>query len=117
MGRIPQILDSQNASSDQAAVSAPADAPGRSKAPGAAPREGDSSTRRVNLTKEAINSATLEPTIYAVDLDEAHVDADAAKVVRRLVRHGYEAYLVGGGVRDLLIGKAPKDFDVATSAR
>jgi poly(A) polymerase len=39
------------------------------------------------------------------------------KVCRRLVRHGYEAYLVGGGVRDLLLGHKPKDFDVATSAR
>jgi poly(A) polymerase len=37
--------------------------------------------------------------------------------VRRLVRQGYEAYLVGGCVRDLLVGKSPKDFDVATSAR
>jgi len=34
----------------------------------------------------------------------------------RLVRHGYKAYLVGGGVRDLLLGKKPKDFDIATDA-
>ena len=59
----------------------------------------------------------LEPEVYAVDLDEDLIDADAAKVVRRLTRHGYEAYLVGGGVRDLLVGRRPKDFDVATSAR
>ncbi len=39
------------------------------------------------------------------------------KVLRRLVRHGHEAYLVGGGVRDLLLDRRPKDFDVATSAR
>ena len=58
-----------------------------------------------------------EPEVYAVDLDEELIDADAAKVVRRLTRHGYEAYLVGGGVRDLLVGRRPKDFDVATSAR
>ena len=39
------------------------------------------------------------------------------KVLRRLVRHDYEAYLVGGCVRDLLLDRRPKDFDVATSAR
>ena len=44
------------------------------------------------------------------------IDGDAAKVVRRLMRHGFEAYLVGGCVRDLLLGREPKDFDVATSA-
>jgi poly(A) polymerase len=38
-------------------------------------------------------------------------------VVRRLTRAGHEAYLVGGCVRDLLLDRAPKDFDVATSAR
>ena len=44
------------------------------------------------------------------------IDADAAKVVRRLARHRHKAYLVGGCVRDLLLGRTPKDFDVATSA-
>lgn len=54
---------------------------------------------------------------HGVPLDETSIDADVARVVRRLVRAGYEAYLVGGCVRDLLLGKQPKDFDVATSAR
>ncbi|HVK76682.1 MAG TPA: polynucleotide adenylyltransferase PcnB [Kofleriaceae bacterium] len=49
-------------------------------------------------------------------LDRAQIDADADRVVRRLARHGFKAYLVGGCVRDLLVGKKPKDFDVATSA-
>ena len=44
------------------------------------------------------------------------IDPDAEKVVRRLSRHGHRAYLVGGCVRDLLLGRTPKDFDVATSA-
>ena len=44
------------------------------------------------------------------------IDIDALKVVRRLQRFGYEAYLVGGCVRDLLLDREPKDFDVATSA-
>jgi len=38
-------------------------------------------------------------------------------VLYRLKESGYEAYLVGGGVRDLLLGREPKDFDVATNAR
>ena len=50
-------------------------------------------------------------------LDEASIDPDAAKVVRRLERHGFQAYLVGGCIRDLLLGGRPKDFDIATSAR
>ena len=45
------------------------------------------------------------------------IDPDAIKVIRRLNTHGYTAYLVGGGIRDLLLGIKPKDFDVATSAR
>jgi poly(A) polymerase len=49
-------------------------------------------------------------------IKEESIDADAAKVIRRLVRNGFEAYLVGGCVRDLLVGRKPKDFDVATSA-
>ena len=44
------------------------------------------------------------------------IDQDAAKVVRRLRRYNFEGYLVGGCVRDLLLGRKPKDFDVATSA-
>src|SRR6478672_7065650 len=57
------------------------------------------------------------PTVHQIELDEDRIDQDAAKVVRRLVRGGYEAYLVGGCVRDLLLGRRPKDFDVCTSAR
>jgi poly(A) polymerase len=49
-------------------------------------------------------------------LDRARIDPDAERVVRRLSRAGHKAYLVGGCVRDLLLGRRPKDFDVATSA-
>ena len=44
------------------------------------------------------------------------IDEEALKVLYRLYRHGFLAYLVGGSVRDLLLGKVPKDFDVATNA-
>jgi len=44
------------------------------------------------------------------------IDHDALKVMYRLIRAGYKAFLVGGGVRDLLLSKRPKDFDIGTSA-
>ncbi len=44
------------------------------------------------------------------------IDADALRVLYRLHNHGYRAYLVGGGVRDLLLGRRPKDFDIGTDA-
>ena len=44
------------------------------------------------------------------------VDEEALKVLYRLHRHGFLSCLVGGSVRDLLLGKVPKDFDVATNA-
>ncbi len=53
-----------------------------------------------------------EHTISRADISE-----NALKVLYRLRKAGYQAYLVGGGVRDLLLGREPKDFDVATDAR
>ncbi|MFL5320831.1 MAG: polynucleotide adenylyltransferase PcnB [Myxococcaceae bacterium] len=50
------------------------------------------------------------------EIDPLKLDPDAVKVVHRLRAHDYEAYLVGGCVRDLLVGLKPKDFDIATSA-
>ncbi len=49
-------------------------------------------------------------------INPALVDERAAGVVRTLKEAGYEAYIVGGAVRDLLLGLKPKDFDVATNA-
>jgi poly(A) polymerase len=49
-------------------------------------------------------------------LSRKDVDREALKVLYRLKDHGYIAYLVGGGVRDILIGKRPKDFDIGTNA-
>ena len=54
------------------------------------------------------------PRTSPIPIDK--IDPDAQKVVRRLARAGFEAYFVGGCVRDLLIGRRPKDFDIATSA-
>jgi poly(A) polymerase len=44
------------------------------------------------------------------------IDPDALKVLYRLHQNGYVAFLVGGSVRDLLLGRRPKDFDIGTSA-
>ncbi|MDG4475574.1 poly(A) polymerase [Thiovibrio frasassiensis] len=45
------------------------------------------------------------------------IDREALKVMHRLRDAGYSAYLVGGAVRDLYLGKKPKDFDISTNAR
>ncbi|MEW6388374.1 MAG: poly(A) polymerase [Thermodesulfobacteriota bacterium] len=50
-------------------------------------------------------------------LSRKDVTVEALKVLYRLHHTGYKAYLVGGSVRDLLLGKRPKDFDIATDAR
>lgn len=45
------------------------------------------------------------------------IDRDALYVLKKLNSAGFSSYLVGGGVRDLFLGKAPKDFDIGTDAR
>ena len=49
-------------------------------------------------------------------ISRKNIDKDAIRVMHRLNKHGHEAYLVGGAVRDLYIGKVPKDYDIATDA-
>lgn len=49
-------------------------------------------------------------------ISRGQIDPDALKVLYRLNQHEYIAYLVGGSVRDLLLGRHPKDFDIGTSA-
>ena len=48
----------------------------------------------------------------SVTLPAEFLDRDAVSIVARLQREGYTAYLVGGCVRDLLLGGEPKDFDI-----
>jgi poly(A) polymerase len=50
------------------------------------------------------------------NIDNSQISADALYVVEKLQEHGYDAYIVGGGIRDLLLGKQPKDFDIVTRA-
>src|SRR5579872_5949074 len=49
-------------------------------------------------------------------ISRAMIDPDALKVLYRLRQADHVAYLVGGSVRDLLLGRRPKDFDIGTSA-
>jgi poly(A) polymerase len=49
-------------------------------------------------------------------ISRSAIDPDALKVLYRLKNSGYKAYLVGGSVRDLLLGRTPKDFDIGTDA-
>lgn len=57
--------------------------------------------------------------IYTLEehgIDPRRIDADARRIIERLRRAGFRAYIVGGAVRDLLTGIEPKDFDIATDA-
>jgi poly(A) polymerase len=60
-----------------------------------------------------------EPVVLAREahsISRKQIDPDALKVLYRLHHSHYTAYLVGGSVRDLLLGRRPKDFDIGTSA-
>jgi len=64
-------------------------------------------------------SSMAEPRVVPREehtLSRRDVDPDALKVLYRLRQFNHTAYLVGGSVRDLLIGRRPKDFDIGTSA-
>lgn len=50
-------------------------------------------------------------------ISKIQIDPDARKICTRLKAQGHQAYIVGGAIRDLLIGRSPKDFDIATDAR
>ncbi len=73
-----------------------------------------------NKTETPNVITTLEqPIILSRDqhpVSRKLLSPSALKVLYRLNKGGYEAYLVGGGVRDILLGLKPKDFDIATNA-
>lgn len=74
---------------------------------------------KLGKSKTAPHQPPQEPIILPRDkhpISRKNIDPDALKVLYRLHRHGYKSYLVGGSVRDLLLGKKPKDFDVGTDA-
>ena len=63
---------------------------------------------------KTIKKTIIRQNEHSIARDD--ISKNALKVLYRLKDAGYQAYLVGGGVRDLLLGKKPKDFDVATDA-
>jgi len=70
-------------------------------------------------TQQLTTDSPTEPVILPRaehNISRKQIDENSLKVLYRLRRHGYKAYLVGGGVRDLLLGRTPKDFDVGTDA-
>lgn len=81
----------------------------------------------LNFFKKIINSARNDAgalvaaqfKIYSRaehNISRSQISENALKVLYRLQKEGFDAYLVGGCVRDLLLGREPKDFDVVTNA-
>ena len=71
------------------------------------------------LKSAGVASTITQPTIIPRSehgISDADISGGALKVLQTLTDAGHSAYLVGGGVRDLLLGLKPKDFDVATGA-
>ena len=74
---------------------------------------------RIRYTKDHKGRFIKQAVVYTPDehhIDPNKIDVEAIKVARRLESSGHSAYVVGGAVRDLLRGKRPKDFDIATDA-
>lgn len=66
-----------------------------------------------------IDTRSVQPiTISRPDhtISRANISSSALKVLYRLKEAGFQSFLVGGGVRDLLLGREPKDFDISTNA-
>jgi poly(A) polymerase len=77
------------------------------------------STHEVVPPDATTDAGQVRVAVYEADqhsIRRSAIDDDARKVVYRLQRAGFKAYIVGGGVRDILLGKTPKDFDISTDA-
>lgn len=74
---------------------------------------------RIRYNSNSIGKQEKQALVYTGkehSIQPVKIDIEVRKIIQVLNTEGYEAYLVGGAVRDLLIGKVPKDFDIATSA-
>ncbi len=63
----------------------------------------------------AVPARIISASEHRITVDQ--IDRDALFILKRLGEAGFASYLVGGGVRDLYLGKKPKDFDISTEAR
>ena len=72
--------------------------------------------RLLGKRADAVLGKRVEVTAAEHGIDQSLLDERAVRVVRTLQDAGHQAYIVGGAVRDLLVGQRPKDFDVATDA-
>lgn len=73
----------------------------------------------IRYTKAADGKSVPQAEVYTKDehrISLDSIDPDALFICRKLRQAGFEAYIVGGAVRDLLLGKKPKDFDISTNA-
>lgn len=69
---------------------------------------------KANVPVASSNSTAIHRSEHSISRND--ISENALKVLYRLHKSGHKAYLVGGGVRDLLLGLKPKDFDIATDA-
>ncbi|HEY3448940.1 MAG TPA: polynucleotide adenylyltransferase PcnB [Myxococcales bacterium] len=79
-------------------------------------RTPDSPGVRESSDTERPSAAENKEDGSAADIDPSRLDSDGLKILNRLHRFEHQGYFVGGCVRDLLLDRAPKDFDIATSA-
>jgi len=73
------------------------------------------SSTETEASEEAVEPKVIDRSEHPIS--RKLIPESVLKVLYRLHRSGYRAYLCGGSVRDLLMGRAPKDFDIATDAR
>jgi hypothetical protein len=73
----------------------------------------------LRYTTDESGKTAVQAEIYTKDdhgIGKEKIDPDAYMITRRLRQLDFEAYIVGGAVRDLLLGREPKDYDIATNA-
>lgn len=75
----------------------------------------DTLLKNNQFQRQQIQAKTLSDKL-TLQLEQGHVNPHALEIIDKLQKAGFDAYLVGGCIRDLLIRIAPKDFDVATNA-
>jgi poly(A) polymerase len=74
----------------------------------------------IRYRRSADGKPVAKAVVYTQEehrIDRSAIDPDALRIVERLRENGHEAYIVGGAVRDLLLGRRPKDFDIVTEAQ